>query len=74
MIVVDADALGRRRTGDETYVAGLLGALARQRGELRVAAVTRRPDLVPAGIEALELAGMAVRDDHCRSAHASSSR
>ena len=55
MIVVDADALGRRRTGDETYVAGLLGALARQRGELRVAAVTRRPDLVPAGIEALEL-------------------
>jgi glycosyltransferase involved in cell wall biosynthesis len=55
LVVVDADALGRRRTGDETYVEGLLGALALQRGDLRIAAVTRRPELVPDGIEALEL-------------------
>ena len=55
MIVVDADALGRRRTGDETYVEGLLGALGRLRGDLRIGAVTRRPELVPAGIEPLEL-------------------
>ena len=55
MIVVDADSLGRQRTGDETYVAGLLGALARLRGDLRIGAVTRRPELVPDGIEPLEL-------------------
>jgi len=55
VIVVDADALGRRRTGDETYVEGLLGALARLRGDLRIGAVTRHPELVPAGIEPLEL-------------------
>ena len=55
LVVLDADALGRRRTGDETYVEGLLGALARHRGDLRVAAVTRRPDLVPEGIEPLPL-------------------
>ena len=55
LVVVDADALGRRRTGDETYVEGLLGALARHRGDLRIAAVTRRPDLVPEGIEPLAL-------------------
>jgi glycosyltransferase involved in cell wall biosynthesis len=56
LVVVDADVLGRRRTGDETYVANLLrelGALAPS--DLRLAAVTRRPDLVPAGIEPLEL-------------------
>src|SRR5207244_2246969 len=53
LVVIDADALGRRRTGDETYVEGLLGALARHRGDLRIAAVTRRPDLVPEGIERL---------------------
>src|SRR5207244_7145622 len=55
LVVVDADALGRCRTGDETYVAGLLGALAGAHEGLRLAAVTRRPDLVPAGIEPLEL-------------------
>jgi glycosyltransferase involved in cell wall biosynthesis len=56
LVVVDADSLGRRRTGDETYVAGLLGALAPLADDLRLAAVTRMPDLVPRGIEALELA------------------
>jgi glycosyltransferase involved in cell wall biosynthesis len=55
LVVVDADALGRRRTGDETYVAGLLEALGRLATDLRVAAVTRRPELVPSGIEAIAL-------------------
>jgi glycosyltransferase involved in cell wall biosynthesis len=52
VIVVDADFLGRRRTGDETYVRELLRALPR---DLDVAAVTRRPDLVPEGVRAIEL-------------------
>ena len=52
MIVVDADFLGRRRTGDETYVRELLRALPR---DLDLAAVTRRPDLVPEGVRAIEL-------------------
>lgn len=57
LVVVDADVLGRRRTGDETYVLNLLrelGPLAPDAG-LRIAAVTRRPDLVPDGIEPVEL-------------------
>ena len=56
LVVIDADVLGRRRTGDETYVANLLrelGVLAPP--DLRLAAVTRRPDLVPTGIEPIEL-------------------
>jgi alpha-1,3-rhamnosyl/mannosyltransferase len=52
VIVLDADYLGRRRTGDETYVRELLRALPR---DLDLAAVTRRPDLVPEGIRAIEL-------------------
>jgi glycosyltransferase involved in cell wall biosynthesis len=52
MIVIDADFLGRRRTGDETYVRELLRALPR---DLELAAVTRRPDLVPEGVRAIEL-------------------
>lgn len=52
MIVVDADTLGRRRTGDETYVRELLRALPR---DLDLAAVTRRPELVPDGVRAIEL-------------------
>jgi glycosyltransferase involved in cell wall biosynthesis len=47
--------LGRQRTGDETYVAALLTELARLEPELRLAAVTRRPELVPDGIEPIEL-------------------
>ena len=54
-VVVDADVLGRRRTGDETYVAGLLHALPDAADGLRLAALTRRPELVPAGIEPVEL-------------------
>jgi alpha-1,3-rhamnosyl/mannosyltransferase len=58
LIVVDADVLGRRRTGDETYVRNLLRELAglAPAAGVRVAAVTRRPELVPAGIGALRLA------------------
>jgi glycosyltransferase involved in cell wall biosynthesis len=56
-VVVDADVLGRERTGDETYVRNLLrelGPLAATAG-VRIAAVTRRPELVPEGVEAVEL-------------------
>jgi hypothetical protein len=55
LVVVDADVLGRRRTGDETYVASLLREQARLDHGLRLAAITRSPELVPAGIEALTL-------------------
>ncbi len=55
MILIDADVLGRRRTGDETYLTNLLRELPAAAPELRLAAVTRRPDLVPAGIEPIEL-------------------
>jgi glycosyltransferase involved in cell wall biosynthesis len=56
LVAIDADVLGRRRTGDETYVAELLRALADEgAADLRLAAVTRRPELVPEGIEPLEL-------------------
>jgi glycosyltransferase involved in cell wall biosynthesis len=58
LVVVDADVLGRHRTGDETYVLNLLRALPAPAAAvgLRIAAVTRHPELVPAGIEAIELA------------------
>lgn len=55
LVVVDADVLGRRRTGDETYVENLLRALPAVADGLRVAAITRRPDLVPPGVEPVEL-------------------
>jgi glycosyltransferase involved in cell wall biosynthesis len=55
LVVVDADVLGRHRTGDETYVENLLRALPAAAPDLRFAAITRRPDLVPAGVEPLEL-------------------
>ena len=52
LVVVDADVLGRRRTGDETYVRNLLRTLSGPAAEagLDLAAVTRRPDLVPEGV------------------------
>jgi len=57
LVVVDADVLGRHRTGDETYVVNLLRELAPLAPEagLRIAAVTRQPALVPEGIEAVKL-------------------
>jgi len=59
LVIVDADVLGRERTGDETYVRNLLRELpvpAAAAG-LEVAAVTRHPDLVPEGIEPIALTG-----------------
>src|SRR5438132_621345 len=44
LVAVDADVLGRRRTGDETYVERLLDALPRVEDGLRFAAITRRPE------------------------------
>jgi glycosyltransferase involved in cell wall biosynthesis len=56
LVVIDADVLGRERTGDETYVDNLLRLLpSLSNGEMRFVAVTRRPDLVPGGVEAVEL-------------------
>ena len=55
MILIDADVLGRERTGDETYVLNLLRELPRAAPELRFAAVTRNPELVPAGVEPIVL-------------------
>ena len=56
MIVIDADVLGRGRTGDETYVLNLLRELPVIAPDLLFAAVTRHPELVPVGVEAIELA------------------
>jgi glycosyltransferase involved in cell wall biosynthesis len=53
LVVIDADVLGRKRTGDETYMTGLLRELAAS--DLRLAAITRHPELVPDGIEPVEL-------------------
>jgi len=55
-VLLDADVLGRQRTGDETYVENLLRALPTAAPDLRFAAVTRHPERVPDGVEALELA------------------
>jgi glycosyltransferase involved in cell wall biosynthesis len=56
LVVLDADVLGRQRTGDETYVQNLLRHLPEAgEGSLRFAAVTRHPELVPDGVEAVEL-------------------
>ena len=55
LVVVDADVLGRQRTGDEAYVENLLRQLVPIAGDLRLAAVTRNPAAVPEGIEPIEL-------------------
>jgi glycosyltransferase involved in cell wall biosynthesis len=55
LVLIDADVLGRHRTGDETYVERLLYALPQVADDLRFAAITRRPDLVPDGVEAIHL-------------------
>jgi glycosyltransferase involved in cell wall biosynthesis len=56
LVVVDADVLGRRRTGDESYVQALLRELAPLADRERLAAVTRHPELVPKGVDPVELA------------------
>ena len=56
LVALDADVLGRQRTGDETYVRSLLQELAETAPtDVRLAAITRRPDLVPDGIEPVHL-------------------
>jgi len=55
LVVLDADVLGRERTGEETYLANLLRELPGLAPELRFAGVTRHPELVPAGVEAVAL-------------------
>jgi glycosyltransferase involved in cell wall biosynthesis len=55
LVLVDADVLGRRRTGDETYVDQLLRALPAVADDLRIAAMTRDPSLVPDGVEPIHL-------------------
>jgi glycosyltransferase involved in cell wall biosynthesis len=57
LVVVDADVLGRQRTGDETYVSNLLRTLAPLAAEagVELAAVTRHPELVPDGIRPVRL-------------------
>jgi glycosyltransferase involved in cell wall biosynthesis len=55
VILIDADVLGRNRTGDETYVRELLRALPDVAGDLRIAAITRDASLVPGGIEPVVL-------------------
>jgi glycosyltransferase involved in cell wall biosynthesis len=55
LVVIDADVLGRRRTGDESYIEALLRELPPLADRERLAAVTRSPRLVPPGIEAIEL-------------------
>jgi alpha-1,3-rhamnosyl/mannosyltransferase len=54
-VLVDADVLGRQRTGDETYVENLLRQLPAAAPDLLFAAVTRHPERVPEGVEPLEL-------------------
>jgi glycosyltransferase involved in cell wall biosynthesis len=56
LVLVDADVLGRRRTGDETYVEQLLRALPAAADDLRIAAITRDASLVPDGVEPVVLA------------------
>ncbi len=57
LVAIDADVLGRQRTGDETYLRNLLRELAAPAMEagLRIVAITRDTDLIPDGIEAVEL-------------------
>ncbi|HZT91819.1 MAG TPA: glycosyltransferase family 1 protein [Gaiellaceae bacterium] len=55
MIVLDADVLGRNRTGEETYLRNLLRELPQVAPDLHFGAVTRRVELLPEGIEPLTL-------------------
>jgi glycosyltransferase involved in cell wall biosynthesis len=55
VILIDADVLGRRRTGDETYVRELLRALPEVAGDLHIAAIARAASLVPEGVEPIVL-------------------
>jgi glycosyltransferase involved in cell wall biosynthesis len=54
-VLVDADVLGRQRTGDESYVTNLLRELGTDGHGVDVEAVTRHPALVPDGVTAISL-------------------
>ena len=54
-VVVDADVLGRRRTGDESHVQNLLRELAEVDHGMRLVAVARREEVVPPGVESFVL-------------------
>jgi glycosyltransferase involved in cell wall biosynthesis len=62
-VVVDADVLGRQRTGDETYVLHLLEELAGLDSGLAIHALARRAEVVPPGIvpEVLPVGSYAAR-------------
>jgi glycosyltransferase involved in cell wall biosynthesis len=51
LVIVDANVLGRQRTGDESYVENLLRELAPIRDGITIGAVTSAPGRVPPGIE-----------------------
>ena len=53
MIVVDADFIGRHRTGDETYVDNLLRALVPLVRDDELAALVRDASLAPPGVRPL---------------------
>ena len=55
LVLIDADVLGRHRTGDETYVQQLLRALPQAAPDLRIAALTRDAALIPDGVEPIVL-------------------
>jgi alpha-1,3-rhamnosyl/mannosyltransferase len=55
LVAIDADVLGRNRTGEETYVLNLLRQLPLVAPDLRFVAITRSPALVPDGVEAVSL-------------------
>lgn len=54
-VLLDADVLGRQRTGDETYVQNLLSELPAAAPDLHFAAVSRKPELIPPGVEPIDL-------------------
>jgi len=55
LVLIDADVLGRHRTGDETYVEQLLRALPQTAPDLRIGALTRDAALIPDGVEPVVL-------------------
>ena len=55
LVVVDGDVLGRRRTGDETYVENLVRELAGLERRFDLGVLVRRAEAAPAGVRPLEL-------------------
>jgi glycosyltransferase involved in cell wall biosynthesis len=55
LVAIDADVLGRHRTGDESYLTALLRELVPIADQERLAAITRHTELVPSGVEPVEL-------------------